>query len=202
MKNLCAALLLFLATSSGSGFSQVIALVDAPEPLPTSTPGSALSSSTSSASSSSFSSSPSLGNGAASAILPVRRSVPDRKPSLGFTDWTLLGAGAALRFLDYKSTVKCMSDPANFREVELPSALVHNRPAFGAFEASTVVANYYVYRLFAEHHHRGLARFGQIINLGAMAWTVGRNYYELNEFWPRESNLLRQQTAANPLSGR
>ena len=111
-------------------------------------------------------------------------------------DWSLLGSAAALRFLDYKSTVKAMSDPANFREVELPNALVHNRPAFGAFEAGMVVTNYYAYRFFVEHRHRRLARIGQIMNLSAMAWTVGRNYYELNKFWPQADPQLNPLCAS------
>ncbi len=172
MKRLCAALLLLLASGCVPSRSQQIAWVNAPEP----------------AFGSSFSSS-AASFGAAAAVMPVRRPVAERTPGLTFTDWTLLGAGATLRFLDYQSTVKCMSDPANFREVELPNALVHNRPGFGAFEASMVVTNYYAYRFLVERHHRKLARLGQFVNLGALTWTVGRNYYELNEFWPRQNSL-------------
>jgi len=47
------------------------------------------------------------------------------------------------------------------------------------------VANYYAYRFFVEHRHRKLGAMGQAINLAAVGWTVGRNYYELNEYWPR-----------------
>jgi hypothetical protein len=107
------------------------------------------------------------------------------KPGFAAQDWTLLGAGAALRFLDYKTTVKLVSDPANFREVELPQGLVHNSAGLGAFEASMVVANYYAYRLLVEHRHRKLARVGQYIDIGVMSWAVGHNYYELNKHWPR-----------------
>jgi len=125
------------------------------------------------------------------AVMPVpsRTALPERQ-SFAVEDWGLLGGAAVLRFLDYKSTVKCMSDPANFHEVELPNALVHNDPAFGAFEAGMVGVNYYAYRLFVRHHHRTMARLGQEINLAAMGWTVGRNYYEINEFWPRASGPL------------
>jgi hypothetical protein len=179
MKRLCAALLLLLASGSVPSCSQQLAWVNAPEPAF----GSSFSSSSSSL-------------GASAAVLPVRRPVAARKPDLALTDWTLLGAGAALRFLDYQSTVKCMSDPANFREVELPNALVHNRPGFGAFEAGMVVTNYYAYRFLVDRHHRKLARLGQFVNLGAMAWTVGRNYYELNEFWPRQNSLRQQLNSA------
>ncbi|MFP5230654.1 MAG: hypothetical protein ACLGXA_23810 [Acidobacteriota bacterium] len=181
MKHLCASLLLMFASASSISRGQEVALIDAPEPTFSSTSGSAFSSS-----------SLTFAAPAAAAIVSPRRPLPARSQGLTFTDWTLLGSAAALRFLDYKSTVKCMSDPANFREVELPNALVHNRPALGAFEAGTVVLNYYAYRLFTGHHHRTLARLGQTINLGALAWTVGRNYYELNEFWPRENTLRKR----------
>lgn len=117
------------------------------------------------------------------------RPVVNVRQSFALSDWGLVGGAAALRLLDYKSTVKCMSDPANFKEEELPNALVHNDAGFAAFEASTVVVNYYAYRLFIRHNHRTMARLGQSINLGAMAFTVGRNYYELNDYWPRGSTL-------------
>lgn len=175
MKNLCVFLLLLSALPSVRCIAQQIALLDAPE----------------AASGPSLSSSSSAGG---SGILPVRGPAADAREGFARTDWALLGAGAALRFLDYKSTVKSMTDPVNFREVELPQALVHNRPAFGAFEASTVVVNYYAYRLFIEHRHRKLARLGQAINLAAMGWTVGRNYYELNEFWPK-ANIFHEDYA-------
>lgn len=180
---------LALALSSFEGISQQVALLDAPEPT--------LNASSSSLSGSSLGSSfaSSSSPASASAIMPVRRPAPEQKPGFAPTDWTLLGAGAMLRFLDYKSTVKCMSDPANFREVELPQALVHNRPALGAFETGTVVVNYYAYRFLIERRHRKLARLGQAINIGVMAFTVGRNYYELNEFWPKE-NLFHEDYAA------
>ena len=175
MKNLCV-LSVLLACTFFSCLGQQVALLNAPDP--------ALNSSFTSSSSSA----------SASAIIPVRRPAPEQMPRLAPTDWALLGTGAMLRFLDYKSTVKCMSDPANFREVELPQALVHNQPALGAFEAGTVVVNYYAYRFLVERRHRKLARLGQAINIGVMAFTVGRNYYELNEFWPKE-NLFHEDYA-------
>jgi hypothetical protein len=121
--------------------------------------------------------------------MPPAASEPKVNPKmeLGSVDWSLLSAAAGLRFLDYKSTVKCMSDPARFHEDQLPAALVRNRPALGAYEAGTVVANYYVYRLLIEHRHRTLARLAQSINIGAVAWAVGHNYYEIEESWPRDS---------------
>lgn len=131
------------------------------------------------------------------AILPARARRAGMKPEkLSAYDWSLLGAATGLRFLDYKTTVQFTKDPANFREVELPEALVHNRPALGAFEASTVAANYFVYRALVEHGHRRMARLGQYLYVGAMAGTVGWNYDQLNEYWPH-GRLLRL-TAAGP----
>ena len=56
-----------------------------------------------------------------------------------------------------------------------------NHAAFAAFEAGTVVANYYVYRLLVRHRHRSIARLGQTINLSALSWTVEHNYRLLSE---------------------
>lgn len=166
MENLWRTLPLFFALSTLTSQSQQIALLNAPEPT--------------------IGVSSSAAEPGSSAVMPVStRPYFNEQKGFAAQDWSLLGAAAALRFLDYKSTVKCMSDPSNFQEVELPQALVHNRPALGAFEASTVVANYYAYRMFVTRRHRNMARMGQYVNIGAMAWTVGRNYYELNEFWPR-----------------
>ncbi len=171
MKNLWQSALVLLAMTVLPAFGQQIALLNAPEPI--------------------AGSSSSVAGASASAIMPVaRRPIAERADGLAPTDWALLSAGAGLRFLDYKSTVKAMSDPADFREVELPNALVRCRPGLGAFEASTVVANYYAYRFFVDHRHRKLARWGQAINLVALGWTVGRNYYELHEYWPRANTLL------------
>jgi hypothetical protein len=175
MKLLWASLLFSFVLSNAICLGQEVALVNAPEPVLNGLEPvlGAWSSS--------------LSGSASSAIMPVRAPRTEVRPRFALEDWGLLGAGAALRFLDYKSTVKCMSDPANFREVELPQALVHNKPGLGAFETSTVVANYYAYRFFVRHDHRTMARLGQWVNIGAMGWTVGRNYYELNEFWPRSN---------------
>ncbi len=184
MRNLCACMLLVLfalVLSSNECFGQeVVALLNAPDP----TVGSPFNASFSSSSSSSV----------GAAIMPVRKPVAEQKPSFTRTDWALVSAGATLRFLDYKSTVKMMSAPMNFREVQLPQALVHNRPAFGAFEASMVVGDYIAYRLLVDHRHRKLARLGQTANLAVMGATVGWNYHQLNEFWPKE-NLFHEDYA-------
>jgi len=168
MRILCFGLLLLVAVSTLSCVGQQTALVSAP--------GAAAD-----------------GVGPESAAIlpdPVRHA--GLKPEkLSAYEWSLLGAAAGLRFLDYKTTVKFTEDPANFHEVELPEALVHNRLALGAFEASTVVANYFVYRVLADHRHRRMARLGQSLYVGAMAGTVGWNYDQLNEYWPH-ARLLRR----------
>jgi hypothetical protein len=101
-----------------------------------------------------------------------------------FTDWSLLGAAGVFRYLDYQTTVKALSQPTIFHEVELPKALVDNHPGFAAFEVSTVAANYWVYRLLVRHGHRRLARAGQAINLGAIGGTVASNEYNLAKYYP------------------
>ncbi len=50
------------------------------------------------------------------------------------TDWSSAGGRRGLRYLDYQTTVKALSDPADFHEVELPQALVDNHAGFAAFE--------------------------------------------------------------------
>lgn len=104
-------------------------------------------------------------------------------PGLAPFDWTLLGAAAGLRYLDYQTTVKALSDPADFHEAELPDALVDNHPGFAAFETSTVVANGWIYRALIRHGHRRLARAGQMINLGALGGTVAFNEYNLAKYY-------------------
>lgn len=123
------------------------------------------------------------------AVVPVPRS--EAKPTLALQDWTLLGATATFRFFDYKSTVRCVSDPIDCKEIQLPAALVHNKPALAAFEASTVVGNYYIDRFLIRRDHRKLARVGQSIYTGVMAFTIGHNYYEIDELWPRGSLPVR-----------
>ncbi len=115
---------------------------------------------------------------------PVRPSLAGLAPG----DWTLLGAAAALRYLDYQTTVKALSDPADFHEVELPQALVDNHSGFAFFEGGTVVVNFWVYRLLVRHEHRRLARVGQLINLAAVGGTVAFNEYNLAKYYPHTSH--------------
>lgn len=113
--------------------------------------------------------------------IPQLRQESQARPGLRLDDWILIGAAAPLRFFDYKSTERALSEPSRFHEAELPAALVRNQAGFAAFEAGTVVANYYVYRLLVRHRHRTLARWGQVINLGALSWSVEHNYQLLGE---------------------
>jgi hypothetical protein len=162
-------LLLVVSFSSLEGRAQQLALMEAPDAVARKSNNSR--------------------EGNAVAIAPVATHASAvRHEELGAYDWSLLGAAAALRFLDYRSTVQCVSEPPNCREVELPQALVHNKAGLGAFEASTVAADYFVYRAFVTHHHRKIARLGQSINVAAMGGTVGWNYYELNVSWHRRSH--------------
>jgi len=126
------------------------------------------------------------------AITPVSAPRPLRQHALTLYDSGLLTAAGVLRFLDYKTTEKCASDPANFHEEELPESLVRNKPAFAAFEAGTVAANYFAYRLVARRH-RTLARLGQYINIGSIGWAVGGNYTAIAQHFPRNLNRLEPQ---------
>ncbi|MGA7522996.1 MAG: hypothetical protein WBW84_10970 [Acidobacteriaceae bacterium] len=123
---------------------------------------------------------------AAVTLAPPRADRP-ALPGMTVVDWNLLGAAAAFRTLDYQTTVKALSDPAVFHEAELPQALVDNHPGFAAFEVSTVVVNYWIYRELVRHGHRRLARAGQLINLGAIGGTVASNEYNLAKYWPHTS---------------
>ena len=129
---------------------------------------------------------PSLG----SAVVLSRTVQARPTPASGmtFADWTLLGAAAALRYLDYQTTVKALSDPADFHEVELPQGLVDNHTGLAAFEAGTVVANFWIYRVLVRHGHRRLARAGQFINLGALGGTVAFNEYNLAKYYPHTAH--------------
>jgi hypothetical protein len=165
--------LLLLATlSTPACLAQQTALVNAPGPTPANTPETFSTTGV---------------PAAAFAITPAPIPRTGTKPGFALRDWTLLGSAATFRLLDYKSTVRCVSDPTGCKEIQLPQALVHNKPALGAFEAGTVVVDYYVYRLFLRHDHRTVARVGQSIYSGAMAFTVAHNYYEIDKLWPHRN---------------
>lgn len=118
------------------------------------------------------------GSGFMPGYYPVQRAPQrvDKKPKLRVFDWSLIGAAGMLRVLDYTSTEQALNNPQHLREAMLPVALVENKPAFAAFEAATVGANYFAYRMLVRHHMRSLARVGQYVYVSAMAFTVARNY--------------------------
>lgn len=125
------------------------------------------------------------GNGGSAVVLPAApRAVRSSPPGMTLTDWSLLGTAGVFRYLDYTTTVKALSDPKDFHEIELPRALVNNHAGFAAFETGTVVANLWIYRWLVRHGHRRLARAGQVINLGAIGGTVAFNEYNLAKYYP------------------
>src|ERR1700691_4477074 len=119
---------LLAALSLGQGFAQQTALMNAPSATSSAAP---------------FASDDAATPGALVASVPAPRLQTEPGLALDLEDWMLVGAAAPLRFFDYRSTVKVTADPSRFREAELPQALVANHAAFAAFEAGTVVANYY-----------------------------------------------------------
>jgi hypothetical protein len=124
---------------------------------------------------------PAPGSGPAAIRAATLRAAPIEREKIGAYGWSLLGAAAGLRLFDYRTTVAFTQDPAHFREVELPQALVRNRAALGAFEASTIAVDYFAYRALVGRHHRRMAQVGQSIYVGVMAGTVAWNYDQLNQ---------------------
>jgi hypothetical protein len=115
-------------------------------------------------------------------VYPVRApQAQEKAPGLKVMDWTLLGASAALRVLDYTSTEKALSEPQYYHEAMLPEALVKNKPAFAAFQAGTVAVNFEAYRFLVHHNKRSLARAAQYVYVGAMTFQVAHNYQTLGQ---------------------
>lgn len=115
-------------------------------------------------------------------VYPVRApEVQEKKPGLKVLDWSMLGAAATLRLLDYTSTEKALTEPQYYHEAELPNGLVKNKPAFAAFEAGTVALNYGAYRYLVRHDRRGLARAAQFVYVGAMSFQIAHNYQTLGQ---------------------
>jgi len=114
-------------------------------------------------------------------VYPVERApqTVEIKPNLNLLDWTLVGAASALRVLDYTSTEKALADPTHFHEAMLPTKLVENKPAFAAFEAATVGANYVAYKMLVRHHMRSLAQVAQYVYVSGMTFQVAHNYETL-----------------------
>jgi hypothetical protein len=98
-----------------------------------------------------------------------------KRPRLHLLDWSMIGAAATLRVLDYTSTEKALAHPQYYHEAILPQALVQDKPGFAAFEAGTVALNYGAYRLLVRHNLRSLARASQYLYVGIMANQVARN---------------------------
>ena len=115
-------------------------------------------------------------------VYPVRApQVQEKTPGMNFLDWSMLGAAATLRVLDYTSTEKALSEPQYYHEAMLPEALVKNKPAFAAFEAGTVALNYEAYRFLVHHNKRSLARASQYLYVGVMTFQVAHNYQTLGQ---------------------
>ena len=115
-------------------------------------------------------------------VYPVSApQVQEKKPGLKLTDWGLLGAAATLRVLDYTSTEKALTEPQYYHEAMLPQSLVKNKPAFAAFQAGTVAANFMAYRFLVRHNRRPLARVAQFAYVGAMTFQVTHNYQVLGQ---------------------
>ena len=160
---------LSLACVATCSAQQTAMLVNAPLPAvaPGAQPGEAFSSS------------------AMGGVYPVRApQVEEKKPGLKLLDWSMLGAAATLRALDYTSTEKALTRPNYYHEAELPQGLVKNKPAFAAFEAGTVALNYGAYRYLVRHDRRGLARAAQFVYVGAMTFQISHNYQTLGQTPP------------------
>ena len=115
-------------------------------------------------------------------VYPVRAPrMEEKKPGLHILDWSMLGAAATLRALDYTSTEKALTEPNYYHEAELPQGLVKNKPAFAAFEAGTVAVNFEAYRFLIRHDKRGLARAAQFVYVGAMTFQIAHNYQTLGQ---------------------
>lgn len=149
----------------GSAQTQTAMLVDAPNP---------------STESSSLQPGNPVGT-AAMGVYAVQVPQPEKAPRLKVLDWSMLGAAATLRALDFTSTEKAMSEPQYFHEGVLPQKLVNNKAAFAAFEAGTVGINYAGYKLLVDHHMRPLARISQYMYVGVMTFQVAHNYQLLGQ---------------------
>jgi hypothetical protein len=156
------------AQKAGQTSVQTIALAEAPAPMPSS--------------SSSLVPEPLSGTPAFMPVIRTPIPAADQKPRLHFMDWSLLGAAAALRALDYTSTEAAMARPQYFHEDILPSALVHNKAGFAAFQAGTVAVNYEAYRFLVRHNRRSLARLSQYMYVSVMTFQVAHNYQTLSDY--------------------
>ena len=152
-----------------SSAQTTVALVDAPTPI---------------ASSSSLLSDPAGGSSAFISVQQVPTPDAEHKQRLHLYDWSMIGAAAVLRGLDFTSTESAMSRPQYFHEDILPAALVRNKPAFAAFQAGTVAVNYEAYKYLVHHNLRSLARVSQYMYVGVMTFQVAHNYQTLGDYPP------------------
>ncbi|HEY1810026.1 MAG TPA: hypothetical protein VGG42_15790 [Acidobacteriaceae bacterium] len=105
--------------------------------------------------------------------------VPSEKPHLHLSDWAAIAGGATLRVLDYTTTERALSYPQYFHEDILPSALVHNKSGFAAFQAATVGVDIVAYRSLVHHNLRSVAVVAQYLYDSAMLFQVVSNYQTL-----------------------
>lgn len=159
-----------LSLAFTSSAQTTMALVDAPAPAADS--------------SSSLLSDPAGGSSAFISVQQVPTPDAEHKQRLHLYDWSMIGAAAVLRGLDFASTESAMSRPQYFHEDILPSALVHNKPAFAAFQAGTVAVNYEAYKYLVHHNLRSLARVSQYMYVGVMTFQVAHNYQTLGDYPP------------------
>jgi hypothetical protein len=115
------------------------------------------------------------------AVMNTRRDPAPATERLHLFDWSMIGAGATLRALDYVTTERGLEHPQYVHEANLPSALVHNKPAFAGFEAATVVVNAGAYRLLVRHNLRSIARISQYMYVSVMTGQVAMNYQILGK---------------------
>jgi hypothetical protein len=121
-------------------------------------------------------------SGSAMGVFPVEApQVQEKKPRLNLLDWSLLGATATLRALDFTTTEKALTEPQYYHEAMLPNGLVKNKPAFAAFQAGTVALNFEAYRYLVRHNHRPLARVAQFAYVGVMSMQIAHNYQVLGQ---------------------
>lgn len=158
---------MFVLSVAATCSAQTVALVDAPLPIE---------------SSSSVFPEPAGGTPAYMAVERLPLPATEKKPSLHALDWSMIGAAATLRALDFTSTEAALARPQYFHESVLPKALVENQAGFAAFQAGTVALDYGAYRYLVHHRLRSLARASQYAYVGIMAFQVAHNYQLLSSY--------------------
>lgn len=115
-------------------------------------------------------------------------SLAQRPPLLrriSWVDFSLYAGVVATHAADWASTEQCLrtsqeqekaGSAGTCQEALLPTALVENKIAFGAYEAATAGLEIYSQRLLTKHHQRRIARIAQLANIGGTAYVVVHNY--------------------------